>query len=363
MRVPYLNLTVKDNDLKSELLHAADRVLSHGRLMLGPEVEELEHRVAEYCGVKYAVGVSSGTASLYLALRALDVGPGDEVITTCFSYIATANSIFLTGSKPVFIDINEDFNIDPGKVEKAVSKRTKVIMPVHFTGKICNISEIIAIAQKHNLFIVEDASQAFGAEYNGKKSGSFGKVSCFSMNPMKILAATGEAGMVVTHDKSIYETLKTLRYNGLINKTECRYKSYNAKIDTIQAAMLLVKLKYLQNVIDSRRKIASFYNKELADMVITPKEEKDYLDIYYSYIFLCNNKDKLQLFLESNNIETKIQTPLIMPKQPAYKETTNDIFVVAENVVKKSLSIPFHENLTDEEMHYVIKKIKGFYNS
>ena len=201
MKVPFLDLTISNPILKKELLSSIDRVFSHGRIILGPEVQQFEEKIAEYCNRKFAVGTNSGTDALYFALRSLNIGTNDEVITTPLSWIATVNAIVLTGAKPVFVDIKNDLNINPDLIEDAITDKTKAILPVHFTGNMCDMIKINDLAQRNNLIVVEDAAQAFGSKLNDKPSGSFGDIACFSMNPMKVLNAYGEAGAIVTDDK------------------------------------------------------------------------------------------------------------------------------------------------------------------
>lgn len=361
MRVRFLNLSIKDEKERKNLLEAIDKVFQHGQIVLGPEVEELEEKVAEYCGVKYAVGVNSGTDALYLALKSLDIGPGDEVITTCLSWIATANAITLTGARPVFADIKENFNINPEEIEKLINSKTKAIVPVHFTGKVCDMTSIKDIADKYNIAIVEDAAQAFGATYGGEKAGSFGKVSAFSLNPMKVFAACGEAGVIVTDQRDIYERLNALRYNGTPDKTEAHYISLNARIDTLQAAILLQRFKTLDEWIDYRREAAEYYTALLTDLVQTPREDKNCRDVFYTYNILCEKRDELREFLSENGIESKIHHPLLMPMHLAYKEESPGCWPTGIKFTTSSLCLPIHERITKEEQDYVIKAIRYFY--
>lgn len=362
MYIPLLDLSVKDQVLKSELLAAVDTVLSHGRVVLGPEVEQFEKKIAEVTQTKFAVGLNSGTDALYLALRSLDVGPGDEVITTPLSWIATLNAIILCGATPVFVDIGEDLNINADLIEEAITPKTKAILPVHFTGKMCDISQIAEIAANHDLILIEDAAQAFGAHVDGRMSGSFGRVSCFSMNPMKVLNAYGEAGAVVTDDEVLYEKLIALRYGGTIDRDDCHYPSLNGRIDTIQAAMLLVSLRYYEDKISRRRKMAEFYSLALGDLVSCPKETPGYYDVYYTYSVVAERRDELKNYLEARGIESKIHHPILMPYHTAYKDNLSKPNIpVAERQVARILSIPSHENLTMEEAHYVADNIQEFY--
>lgn len=360
MKIPYRDLRVKDPMLKNELLQAVEKVLSHGRFILGPEVQAFEKKVADFCMKKYAVGVNSGTDALYLALRCLDIGPGDEVITTPLSWIATLNAIVLCGATPVFVDVSEDLNINAGLIRKGITPKTKAIVPVHFTGKLCDIEKIKGIAEQHNIFLVEDAAQAFGAHINGKVAGSFGHVSCFSMNPMKVFNSYGEAGAIVTDDERMYEKLLALRYNGTVNKEDCHYPGINGRIDTIQAAMMLVNLKYVEKKIKCRRNIAAVYSEALKNIVICPREDGSYHS-YYSYTIIADKRDELKEYLLSKGIETKIQHPILMPYHTAYRYLPKFNIPVAEHLVKKILCIPNEETLTMNEIEYIVECIIEFY--
>ncbi len=365
MKIPYLDLSVKDPVLKSELLQAVDKVLSHGRISLGPEVDQFEKRVAEFCRKKYAVGVNSGTDALYLALRSLDIGPGDEVITTPLSWVATLNAIVLCGATPVFVDIGEDLNVNAELISDAITPKTKVILPVHFTGKLCDMARIGDLATKHGIFVVEDAAQAFGAQFDGAMAGSFGHVNSLSMNPMKVFCAYGEAGVVVTDDEPLYQKLVSLRYAGTVNKEDCHYPSFNCRLDTVQAAMLLVNFTYLKNKIARRRSIAKFYTGALKNVVVCPQEQagEDCSHVYYTYTIQADRRDELKGFLARKDIETKIHHPLLMPYQTAYKDRFRPKIPVAERLVKRILSIPNHEKMTAPEMEYVVSSIREFYGA
>lgn len=362
MKIPFLDLTVTDQHMKSELLDAVDTVLSHGRIVLGPEVGQFEEEIARFCQKKYGIGVNSGTDALYLALRSLDVGPGDEVITTPMSWIATLNAITLCGATPVFVDVKEDQNINADLIEEAITDKTKVILPVHYTGKLCDIHKIMAIANRHGITVIEDAAQSFGAHLNGDKAGSFGYVNCFSMNPMKVFNAYGEAGMVVTDDIKIRDRLASLRYAGTINREDCHFPSLNGRIDTIQAAMLLVNLRYLDAKINQRRTIADFYSEALGEVAICPKEEPGGFNVYYTYSIIVEDRDQLVQHLTSRGIETKVHHPILMPYHTAYLGTLPKPNIpVAEHLVQRILSIPANETVTVEQAEYVTKCIKEFY--
>lgn len=360
-KVPFLDLRVSANERK-ELLLAIDTVLQHGRLVIGPEVNAFEARIAEYCSKQFGVGMNSGTDSLFLALKALDIGPGDEVITTALSWIATANAIALTGAQPIFADIRDDLNIDPKSVSNLISANTKAILPVHYTGKVCDMNALQSISKDKQIPIVEDAAQAFGASYQGRPAGSFGHVACFSMNPMKILAACGEAGIVLTDDPSIYERLICLRYNGTINKEQCVVTSLNCRLDTLQAAILLHRLENVSNLIEKRRSIAAYYNEHLADYVTVPKETEGSCDIYYTYTIKTPLRNQLKSYLEERGVEVKIQHPYLMCQQPIYKKYLKQPVPNAEKIVREILCLPMHEKLTLEDLDYVVSCIKTFFS-
>jgi dTDP-4-amino-4,6-dideoxygalactose transaminase len=363
MKIPYRDLSVKSVKLRNELLAAVEKVLLHGRFIFGPEHEEFEAEMARYCNRKYCVGVGSGTDALYFALRALNIGKGDEVITTPLSWIATVNAIALTGATPVFVDIGSDLNINTELIEKAVTPSTKVILPVHFTGQMSNMTHIIEIAEKYKLTVLEDGAQAFGAAQGERKCGSFGALSCFSMNPMKVYNAFGEAGAVLTDEERLRNRLVALRYNGTINKQDCHYPSLNGRLDTIQAAMLLVNLNYLEEKIEKRREIAALYNEELREFAHCPEEHPGNRHIYYAYTVLVERRDDLMSHLASRGIETQIQHPLPMPYHTAYKGKFKADIPMCKSAVTRILCLPNHEDLTKEEVHYVCKCIKEFYGA
>ena len=360
MHVRYRDLSVTDPVIKQELLDAVDAVLTHGRIILGPEVDAFEKLLADYCGRKYAVGMRCGTDALYLGLRSLGVGPGDEVITTPLSWIATLNAIVNCGATPVCADIGEDLNIDPERIDAAVTPKTKAILPVHFTGRICKMDNIMNIAGKYNLFVIEDAAQGFGARLNGKPSGSFGHIGCFSMNAMKVFCSYGEAGAALTDDDAVYEKLVSYRYHGTVNKEDCHTPSINGRIDTLQAAMMLVNFKYLDQRIARLREIARIYDMHLEGVVKCPPADNSF-HTYYSYNIVVENRDRFEKYLLDRGIETKIQHPILMPYHTAYRNRLTPFDIpVAEKMVKHIICIPNHEKLRDEEVEYVVKIIKAY---
>lgn len=362
MVVPFLDLRVVDPADRRRYLEAIDVVLSHGRIVIGPEVAAFEEAVAAYCGVAYAVGVASGSAALFMALKSLGIGPGDEVITTALSFVGTANGIAMTGATPVFTDIQPDLTIDSVCVERAITPRTKAIMPVHFTGKLCAMPELAAVAERHNLPIVEDAAPAIGASYRGRKAGAFGLVNCISLNPMKILNALGEAGVVLTNDAAIRDRLLALRHNGLVNGEYCHYVSGNGRIDTIQAAILLRRIERLEDIIERRRQIAAYYQAALGDRVDVPHDSDGYRDVYYTFTVAHDRRDALAAFLAKRGIEIKIQHPALMPEHPAYRMADLSGFPVGRRAVKRLLCLPAHEKLTQEQVEYVAASVHAFFD-
>jgi dTDP-4-amino-4,6-dideoxygalactose transaminase len=360
-KVPFLDLKITDTSERKELLGAIEQIFDHGRIILGPEVLEFEETMAQALGRKFAVGVNSGTDALFLSLKALGITTGDEVITTALSWVATANAIALTGATPVFADIRDDLNIDPVSVKKLITKKTKAIVPVHYTGKICRMDELMVLARENGLLVVEDAAQAFGATRQGRKAGSFGTLASFSMNAMKVFASCGEAGAIVLDDEKIYQRLVALRYNGTVNREECIEVSLNGRIDTLQAAILLKRLPRVDKIISRRREIVSQYTTLLQGCVDLPSEKNNEHDVYYTYTICTDRRDDLKKYLEDCGVETKVHHPILMPDQPAFANRSYGQYPNASRLVKKILSLPCNEKLTFEDVEYVGQCIKKFF--
>jgi len=359
--VRFLNLSLKNKKEKAIYLNAISKVLDHGYLVMGPEIELLENKISIFCKRKYCISANSGTDALYLAIKSLGYEPGSEVITSSLSWIATANAISLNHLTPVFCDIGYDLNMDPGNIESLISNKTKAILAVNYTGKICDMDKLISICKKNKIDLIEDGSQSFGAKYKGRINGSFGKISAISHNPMKVFGALGESGSILVDQSRLREKLISLRYNGTINKEKCIYPSLNGRMDTIQAAVLIEKMKLLKSVIKKRRTNASYYSSELNNILELPIEKKYEKDVYYTYTIKSDKRNKLMNYLNQKGIETKIQHPLLMPQQPAYKKNVKGSFKNAEKIIKTVLCIPIHENLKESELEYVTKVIKSFY--
>ena len=308
MKVPYVDLNGQHAPIKGELLDAVARVIDHGHFILGEEVEEFENRFAQICGVKYAVGVNSGTDALIFALKALGIGPGDEVVTVPNSFVASAGCIVMTGAKPVFVDVRDDFNIDPALIESAITPRTRAILPVHLTGRSCDMEPIMEIAQAQGLHVIEDCAQAVSAEYRGRQIGSFGSVGCFSLHPLKTLNACGDGGLLTTDDPQLFQRCRELRNIGLRNRDECVAWSNNSRLDTIQAAMLLVKLEYLEEWTEKRRSNARRYQMLLDGLsgIKLPQDRDHERSVYHTFIIQARHRDQLKSYLADQGIGTAV---------------------------------------------------------
>jgi dTDP-4-amino-4,6-dideoxygalactose transaminase len=366
MKVPLLDLKRQYLAIKGEIDQSIQKVLDHGMFIMGPELKELEEKMAKYCGTKHGIGVASGTDALLLSLRALGVGNGDEVITTTFSFFATAGVISRLGARPVFVDIDsKTFNIDPAKIKGAISSRTKAIMPVHLYGQVAEMDEIGEIALRAGIPIVEDAAQAIGAEYKGRKAGQFGATGCFSFFPSKNLGAYGDGGFITTDDDKLAELLRKLRVHGSKPKYYHSVVGYNSRLDTLQAAVLLVKMNYLPLWHEARRQKADTYNRLLKDVKqITTPFVRDYnYHIYHQYTILAENRDGLKEFLNTKEIGFDTYYPLPLHLQECYRELNykpGDL-PVAESLAHMAISLPVFPELREDEQEYVAGAIKEFY--
>lgn len=360
-KVRYRDLAVDDPVLRGRLLEAIDRVLRDGRLLMGPAVEQWERKLADYCGAQQGIGVSSGTNALYLALKAFDIGPGDEVIMPAMTWVATANAVAVCGATPVFVDVGDNLNIDPSCVEAAITPRTRAIMPVHYTGLLCDMDAINEIARRHCLVVIEDAAQAYGAEDGrGRRAGSFGDAAAYSLNPMKVFPGYGEVGVVLLKDAAVADRIRALRYLGTVNKEVCVEPSLNHKVDTIQAAMMLVGFDYVEPALNRRTAIAKRYCEGLngvVDCPDSPASTSDRRSVYFDFTIKVENRPKVKAHLESKGIEVKIRHPLLMSDHPAYAHLKTGPLPKARSLVKRILSLPIHEKLSDEQVDYVIDSI------
>ncbi len=363
MAVPLLDLHRQYAALKQQIDDAVARVFAHQQFILGPEVKECEKQIAALCGVKYAIGVASGTDALLIALRSAGVQPGDEVIVPDFSFFATAGVVARLCAKPVFVDIDpESYNIDPARIEAAITDKTKAIIPVHLFGQAADMDAIMAIARKHKLTVIEDAAQAIGAEYNGHPVGSLGDMGCFSFFPSKNLGGAGDGGMIVTDSEEHYERCVMLRTHGEKPKYHHRMVGYNSRLDTLQAAVLLAKLPHLRGWSEQRQKHARRYDDAFAavEALTTPKV-KPYatFPIYNQYTLASAKREQILAALKEAQIGHAVYYPVPFHQQDCFRELgfTDADLPVATQVAQQVFSIPVFPELTDDEQNDVITTI------
>lgn len=332
---------------------------------LGKPLQEFEKKFAKLCQTKYAVGVGTGTDALRLSLIALGIGVGDEVITVPNTFYATVGAIATTGAKPVFVDVQEDYSINPDLIESAITEKTKAIIPVHLYGNPADMHEILKISSSHNISIIEDACQAISAEINGKRVGSFGLTAGFSVHPLKGINVWGDGGVITTNDSTLYDKLTKLRNHGLKNRDECEFFGYNCRLDTLQAIVGMHILKEVNWITNQRIKNATFYNEELSKIsqITLPQVKRNIKRVYHTYVVRAEKRDKLLQHLNKNGIEAKIHYPIPLHLQEAarylgYKEGD---FPEAEAQTKSIITLPAHQHLTRLQLEYVVKKIKEFY--
>ncbi len=394
MQISLINLQKQYETIKKEADKKILEVLSSAKYIMGENVKIFEKDFADYIGTKYSISVGNGTDALIIALKALGIGEGDEVITTPFTFFSTAESISFVGATPVFIDVRKDtFNIDPTKIEEKITSKTKAIMPVHIFGQACNMDEINEIAKKHNLYVIEDACQAVGGEYKGQKLGSLGDVSCFSFFPTKNLGCAGDGGMIVTNNEEVAVKCSAFRTHGsgengqraynLLNNIEeeiqeekeadntvynpLKYYNYlighNSRLDEIQAALLRVKFSLLDVWNEKRREHANFYNKGLEDTnLVTPYEDKNAKHIYHMYVLQSEKREELIGYLKEHGIATGVYYPVPIHLQKAYTDLgyQEGDMPNAEYLSKRTFAIPMFAELTEEEQEYIIDIIKEF---
>ena len=348
---------------KSEIDAAISRVLDSGWYIIGKEVKAFEEEFAGYIGVAHGIGVGSGTEALHLALRACDIGRGDEVITVSHTAVATVAAIELAGATPVLVDIDPDFyTIDPEKIESAITSNTKAIIPVHIYGQPANMVPILKIARKNRLYVIEDCAQAHGATYQGKRVGSIGDIGCFSFYPTKNLGALGDGGMVVTNDEKLAKKAKLLREYGWAERYVSHIAGWNTRLDEIQAAILRVKLKHLDDDNSKREHIAEVYNKELGYIdIILPKQRKDSTHVYHLYVIRAERRDALLSFLREKGIGASIHYPEPVHLQPAYRHLqARDKLPETEKIAKEIISLPIYPELSESDIQTTIKTIREF---
>jgi len=365
MKVPFLDLKAQYESIKDEIAVAIQQVLDKTAFAGGPFVAQFEKEFADFCGTKFCEGVGSGTDALWLALLGLGVGPGDEVITVPDTFIATAEAITYCGAKPVFVDVEEKtYNMDPTKLEAAITPKTKAVIPVHLFGQMADMDPIMEIARRRKLFVVEDASQAHGAEYKGMIAGSIGDAGCFSFYPGKNLGAYGEAGAVVTNNSDLDRKIRMLRDHGQVKKYYHDLIGWNARMDGLQGAILSVKLRYLPAWNEARRRNARLYNEMLGkvDGVAIPRESPHCKHVYHVYAIRARNRDSLISALAGKDIHCGIHYPIPLHLQEAYKALGlgKGSFPVAEKVASEFVSLPMFPELTNEKIEVVANETRRF---
>ena len=367
MQVPFLNLAAQYASLKGELLAAVEKVLSGAHYILGPNVAAFEQEIAAFTGAKFGIGVNSGSDALTLALRALDIGPGDEVITTPFTYIAPAESIHQMGAKIVFADIDpRTFILDPHEVERRITPRTKAILPVHLFGQAAPMNELRALTEGQGIHLVEDCAQAIGASYHSQPVGGIGRVGCFSFYPTKNLGADGDGGMLVTNDEALAKKLRMLRVHGIERRYFHDLHGFNSRLDEIQAAILRVKLPHLNRWNARRAEIAARYSAALQGLPVElPVTASGNQHVFHVYALLADRRDELQQFLTEHGVPTLIYYPQPLHRQNVYADYgwREGDFPIAEAVSRRILPLPMYPELTDEQADYVGKTVRAFFGA
>jgi dTDP-4-amino-4,6-dideoxygalactose transaminase len=362
-KIPYVNLKNQWKEERDELLPIIDRVLSSGRYVGGEEVEIFEENIAKFCGVEYSVALNSGTDALMFALMLLGIKKGDEVITPPNSFIASTSTIVHVGATPVFVDVLPDQNLDPSKIEDAITKNTKAIMPVHLTGRVCDMDPIMDIANRHNLIVIEDAAQAIGSKYKGKVSGSIGDIGCFSTHPLKNLNACGDGGFITTNSEKIYNQLKVLRNQGMSDRNIVNNFGTVSRMDNLQAAILNYRFSKLEYVLNKRRDNAKkYFEGIIQDKVFIPKERSYEYNTYHTFVIQTSFRDELKEYLLRSNIGSAIHYPIPIHLQPAtqrfgYKKGD---FPVTEKQSNQILTLPINQTLSNDDIERVINKINEF---
>jgi dTDP-4-amino-4,6-dideoxygalactose transaminase len=361
-KVPFVNYGLQYKKIKKEVDKEMQRVLSSGDLIIRKDVEDFEKKLARLTGAKYAISLNSGTDALFLALKALNIGEGDEVITVSHTFVASIATITQAGAKPVLVDVKDDFMIDEEKLEKAITKKTKAIIPVYLNGRMCKMDKIINIAKKHNLFIIEDSAQALGASYGKMKAGSI--MGAFSFYPAKILGCFGDGGALTTNSKKIADIVTALRDHGQKTKKDILFYGWNSRLDNLQAAALNVKIKYLPKWLKRRREIASIYDaglKNIKGIILPPAPgERPNYDVFQNYVLRAGKRNSLFNFLKEKGVETLIKDP-----KPTHFHKGLNLrrfkLPLTERLAKEVISLPMYPELENSQVDYVIEKVKEFY--
>ncbi len=363
MKINYVNLDKQSKEQTKDLLKIFKGCLDKSIFINGDEISKFENNVSKKCGTRYAVALNSGTDALTLSLKLLGVKKGDEVITPPNSFISSTSSIVHLGAKPIFVDVLDDQNIDPKKIEEKITKKTKAIMPVHLTGRMCEMKEIMKISKKYNIAVIEDAAQSIGSKYYNKPAGSIGHVGCFSTHPLKNLNACGDGGFLTTNDKNFYNLAKIFQNNGTIGRNKAKYFGYLSRMDVLQASILNYRLKKLEQVIKKRRENFKLYKNLLDRKSIFFPDEKKYLyNTYHTFVIQVDKRNKLIDYLSKKNIQTAIHYPIPIHKQSAYIDKYGfEKYQNTEVQAKKILTLPINQYLSKKEIEYIAKSINGFF--
>ena len=361
--VPFVNLREQYDALKPAIDAAIASVLSRSAYISGPEVQEFQRWFASFCGVRHAIGVSSGTRALELVLRGLNIGSGDEVITSANTFIATAAAITAAGARPVLVDVDDaSGNLDPGRLDAAITSKTKAIIPVHLYGRPAAMREILDVATRKDLAVIEDAAQAHGAKYRGARAGSLGTAGCFSFYPTKNLGAFGDAGMVTTNDDALTARIGLLRDHGRVSKYEHDIVGYTARLDNLQAAVLRVQADMLDEWNARRRQAAAWYAQALPAPLVLPKDDPRDESVYHLFVVRVPKRDEFRAHLEANGVATAIHYPVPVHLQPAYRELGYSVgdFPVTERLTREIVSLPMHPFLTQADVQHVAATAADF---
>jgi dTDP-4-amino-4,6-dideoxygalactose transaminase len=364
MKVELIDLRDRFKEEGKAIIKIVEKVLSKGNLILTKEVKNFEKSICKFTGAKFCLGLNSGTDALMMSLWSSGIKRGDEVITSPISFVATANSIIHVGAKPVFVDVGDDLNINPDLIEAAITRKTKAIMPVHWTGRVCEMDKIVKIAKKYKLKIIEDAAQATGAYYKGKHAGTFGKISAFSTHPLKNLNALGDGGFIITNEKKLYDKIKLYRSHGLEGRDDAKIIGVNSRLDSINAEVLSFRLKKLTNIINRRRKNINYYKKYInTNKVKILNDNKNEKNAYVMFVTLAENRNKLQKYLKKFNIQSLLYypTPLHLHKSMKFLGYKKGNLINAEKITSKVISFPHHQHLTEKQIKFVSEKINKFY--
>ena len=364
-KVPFVDPRTHYLRLKPEIDAAIIDCLSNGDLIYRQQLRDFEEHLASFVGVKYAVGVNSGYHALHFSLLAAGIGPGDEVITVAHTFVATVSAIVHCGAKPILVDVGKDYNMDPDQAERAITSKTKAILPVHLNGRVCDMDRIMAIAERYGLVVIEDAAQALGATYKGKRAGSFGVAGCFSFYPFKVLGGFGDGGAVTTNDPHIARVVSLLRYNGEDRETgEYHYHGYTALLDNVQAAVLDVKLRYLPQWIEHRRKVAALYRQGLGgvgDLKLPHFSEESHFDIFQNYVIRTKERDRLRAYLKEKGVETLVHWPKPMWEHKGL-ELEDPHLPETERICQEVLSLPMSAETTEEHVKITGQCIREFFS-